>query len=117
MSEIRKWLESIGLGQYGDAFEANKIAAKPAGVLVPPAPMVAAASLLAFLRWPPPFVVLIPAVTRAWTEWAYLKRPCTTSRPLAIQRPACGLHLSLPWPSAAGAVRSLPPGRRGRSAR
>jgi hypothetical protein len=25
MSEIRKWLESIGLGQYGDAFEANKI--------------------------------------------------------------------------------------------
>jgi class 3 adenylate cyclase len=25
MSEIRKWLESIGLGQYGDAFEANEI--------------------------------------------------------------------------------------------
>jgi len=25
MSESRKWLESIGLGQYGDAFEANKI--------------------------------------------------------------------------------------------
>jgi hypothetical protein len=25
MSEIRKWLESIGLGQYGDAFEANKV--------------------------------------------------------------------------------------------
>jgi predicted ATPase/class 3 adenylate cyclase len=25
MSEIRKWLESIGLGEYGDAFEANKI--------------------------------------------------------------------------------------------
>jgi hypothetical protein len=25
MSEIRKWLEGIGLGQYGDAFEANKI--------------------------------------------------------------------------------------------
>jgi class 3 adenylate cyclase len=25
MSEIRKWLETIGLGQYGDAFEANKI--------------------------------------------------------------------------------------------
>ena len=25
MSEIRKWLESIGLGQYADAFEANKI--------------------------------------------------------------------------------------------
>ena len=25
MSEIRNWLESIGLGQYGDAFEANKI--------------------------------------------------------------------------------------------
>jgi class 3 adenylate cyclase/tetratricopeptide (TPR) repeat protein len=25
MSEIRKWLESIGLGQYGDAFEANDI--------------------------------------------------------------------------------------------
>jgi len=25
MSEIRKWLEAIGLGQYGDAFEANKI--------------------------------------------------------------------------------------------
>ena len=25
MSEIRTWLEAIGLGQYGDAFEANKI--------------------------------------------------------------------------------------------
>jgi len=25
MSEIREWLETIGLGQYGDAFEANKI--------------------------------------------------------------------------------------------
>jgi hypothetical protein len=25
MSEIRKWLQAIGLGQYGDAFEANKI--------------------------------------------------------------------------------------------
>jgi SAM domain (Sterile alpha motif) len=25
MSEIRKWLETIGLGQYGDAFEANEI--------------------------------------------------------------------------------------------
>jgi class 3 adenylate cyclase len=25
MSEVRKWLESIGVGQYGDAFEANKI--------------------------------------------------------------------------------------------
>jgi hypothetical protein len=25
MSEIRKWLEGIGLGEYGDAFEANKI--------------------------------------------------------------------------------------------
>jgi hypothetical protein len=25
MSEIRKWLEAIGLGGYGDAFEANKI--------------------------------------------------------------------------------------------
>jgi hypothetical protein len=25
MSEIRKWLEAIGLGQYGDAFESNKI--------------------------------------------------------------------------------------------
>jgi predicted ATPase len=25
MSEIRKWLESIGLGQHGDAFEANDI--------------------------------------------------------------------------------------------
>ena len=25
MSEIRKWLESIGLGQYADAFEANEI--------------------------------------------------------------------------------------------
>jgi class 3 adenylate cyclase len=25
MSEMRKWLEAIGLGQYGDAFEANKI--------------------------------------------------------------------------------------------
>jgi len=25
MSEIRKWLESIGLGQYGDAFDANEI--------------------------------------------------------------------------------------------
>ena len=23
MSEIRKWLETIGLGQYADAFEAN----------------------------------------------------------------------------------------------
>ena len=25
MSEIRKWLESIGLGQYADAFESNDI--------------------------------------------------------------------------------------------
>ena len=25
MSEIRKWLESIGLAQYADAFEANEI--------------------------------------------------------------------------------------------
>ena len=25
MSEIRNWLESIGLGQYGDAFETNAI--------------------------------------------------------------------------------------------
>jgi class 3 adenylate cyclase len=25
VSEIRKWLESIGLGQYADAFEANEI--------------------------------------------------------------------------------------------
>ena len=25
MSEIRNWLESIGLGEYGDAFEANHI--------------------------------------------------------------------------------------------
>jgi hypothetical protein len=25
MSEIRKWLEAIGLGEYGDAFEINKI--------------------------------------------------------------------------------------------
>ena len=25
MSEIRQWLEAIGLGQYADAFEANKI--------------------------------------------------------------------------------------------
>jgi hypothetical protein len=25
MSEIRNWLESIGLSQYGDAFEANDI--------------------------------------------------------------------------------------------
>jgi hypothetical protein len=25
MSEVRKWLEGIGLGEYGDAFEANKI--------------------------------------------------------------------------------------------
>ena len=25
MSEIRKWLEAIGLAQYADAFEANKI--------------------------------------------------------------------------------------------
>jgi hypothetical protein len=25
MSEIREWLEAIALGQYGDAFEANKI--------------------------------------------------------------------------------------------
>jgi hypothetical protein len=25
MSEILKWLESIGLGQYADAFEANHI--------------------------------------------------------------------------------------------
>ena len=25
MSEVRKWLESIGLGQYADAFEANDI--------------------------------------------------------------------------------------------
>jgi len=25
MSEIRKWLEATGLGQYADAFEANKI--------------------------------------------------------------------------------------------
>jgi hypothetical protein len=25
MSEIQKWLETIGLGQYADAFEANEI--------------------------------------------------------------------------------------------
>jgi SAM domain (Sterile alpha motif) len=25
MSEIRKWLETMELGQYGDAFEANEI--------------------------------------------------------------------------------------------
>jgi SAM domain (Sterile alpha motif) len=25
MSEIRKWLEAIGLGQYAEAFEANHI--------------------------------------------------------------------------------------------
>ena len=25
MSEIRKWLEAISLGQYADAFEANDI--------------------------------------------------------------------------------------------
>ena len=25
MSEIRKWLETIGLGQYADAFETNEI--------------------------------------------------------------------------------------------
>ena len=25
MSEIRNWLDSIGLGEYGDAFEANHI--------------------------------------------------------------------------------------------
>ena len=25
MSEIRKWLEAIGLGQYADTFEANDI--------------------------------------------------------------------------------------------
>ena len=25
MSEIRNWLASIGLGQYGEAFEANEI--------------------------------------------------------------------------------------------
>ena len=25
MSEIRKWLEAIGLGQYADAFETNDI--------------------------------------------------------------------------------------------
>ena len=25
MSETRKWLETIGLGQYADAFEANDI--------------------------------------------------------------------------------------------
>jgi hypothetical protein len=25
MSEIRKWLESIGLSQYADAFDANEI--------------------------------------------------------------------------------------------
>ena len=25
MSEIRKWLEEIGVGQYADAFEANEI--------------------------------------------------------------------------------------------
>ena len=25
MSEIRKWLEAIGLGQYGDAFQVNKV--------------------------------------------------------------------------------------------
>jgi hypothetical protein len=24
MSEIQKWLETIGLGEYGDAFEANQ---------------------------------------------------------------------------------------------
>jgi hypothetical protein len=25
MSEVRKWLEGIGLAQYADAFEANEI--------------------------------------------------------------------------------------------
>ena len=25
MSEIRRWLESVGLGQYADAFETNDI--------------------------------------------------------------------------------------------
>jgi len=25
MTDIRKWLEAIGLGQYADAFEANEI--------------------------------------------------------------------------------------------
>ena len=25
MSEIRKWLDEIGVGQYADAFEANEI--------------------------------------------------------------------------------------------
>jgi SAM domain (Sterile alpha motif) len=25
VSEIRNWLEAIGLGKYGDAFETNKI--------------------------------------------------------------------------------------------
>jgi hypothetical protein len=25
MSAVRNWLEAIGLGQYGDAFEANDI--------------------------------------------------------------------------------------------
>ena len=25
MSEIRKWLETVGLGQYADVFEANDI--------------------------------------------------------------------------------------------
>jgi hypothetical protein len=29
MSEIRKWLEAIGLGQYADAFEANEIGPTP----------------------------------------------------------------------------------------
>ena len=33
MSEIRKWLEAIGLGQYAEAFEANDIDSRRAAVL------------------------------------------------------------------------------------
>jgi len=29
MSDIRKWLEAIGLGQYSDAFETNDIDMEP----------------------------------------------------------------------------------------
>ena len=32
MSDIRQWLEGLGLGQYADAFEENRIGA-PATVL------------------------------------------------------------------------------------
>jgi hypothetical protein len=31
MSEIRKWLDSIGLGQYGDAYEDGPVARKLGG--------------------------------------------------------------------------------------